>query len=721
MFDLPGVLGTLANLAVIVLGFGTIIFLHELGHFLAAKWAGIRVLAFSMGMGPVLASYRRGLGWRRGSSEADYLALEYGRNGAVAGAVSPTEYRLSVLPLGGYVKMLGQEDANPGAVSDAPDSYQNRPVWKRMVVICAGVAMNLLTAGVLFVIVFMVGLKVQPPVVGAVVEGGPAAAAVSAERDDIGPGLLPEDRIVSVNGHTVRAFNEVSVEVAMGARDEPVRLEIERPGVPGTIRFEARPVVDQASGFLHLGVLPAVSPTLALAPSEEDWARATTRLGLPGVPMGATLVGVDGRPVDRPGAILDAVERSGGSPVSLTFRENDGAELIVDVSPIRPLMVDTFRRGGGLQAHLLGLTPLISVDPDAGPEEVGQGLEPGDVFVRVGEVEYPSYDDALEIIRAHAGGALTLVVERGNGSGGVELVTLGVEVSGAGRVGFAASNTAGTDARVGAPTRVLEDGGEEGDGADGDADGVAAPTGPVVTPAFALIDRPGTRIVSVGGVPVGSLRGVASALVAATAPAFERGDASFTVPVTLEPPLPEQPDGTKPSETRGWSLSRADIERVRSLGWSLDTGDAYMMLFEPEQVIDKADGPIAAIGRGVAKSRQVMNQAYLTFLRLFQGTVSIEHLKGPVGIAHIGTLVADRGFVWVLFFLGLVSVNLAVINFLPLPIVDGGQFLMLAYEGLRGRPIPIVVQNVVTLAGLVLIVSLFLVVTFNDIKALFGV
>lgn len=111
---------------------------------------------------------------------------------------------------------------------------------------------------------------------------------------------------------------------------------------------------------------------------------------------------------------------------------------------------------------------------------------------------------------------------------------------------------------------------------------------------------------------------------------------------------------------------------------------------------------------------------YLTFARLFEGTVKVEHLKGPVGIAHVGTLIASRGFVWLLFFLALVSVNLAVINFLPLPIVDGGQFLMIVYEMLVGRPVPMAVQGVVTTAGLILIAGLFLFVTFNDVRTLLG-
>jgi regulator of sigma E protease len=72
-----------------------------------------------------------------------------------------------------------------------------------------------------------------------------------------------------------------------------------------------------------------------------------------------------------------------------------------------------------------------------------------------------------------------------------------------------------------------------------------------------------------------------------------------------------------------------------------------------------------------------------------------------------------------IFFLGVISINLAVVNFLPLPIVDGGLFLMLVYEGVVRKPVPMAVQNALTVVGLVLIGSMFLIVTFHDIKALF--
>lgn len=128
------------DILVIVLAFGSIIFIHELGHFLAAKWAKIRVLAFAIGMGNAVCSYRKGLGFRKGTTEPYVRKLvEQAKSTdpdiaqqaeAKLAEISPTEYRLNTLPIGGYVKMLGQEDLNPNAISNEPDSYQNCPPWK---------------------------------------------------------------------------------------------------------------------------------------------------------------------------------------------------------------------------------------------------------------------------------------------------------------------------------------------------------------------------------------------------------------------------------------------------------------------------------------------------------------------------------------------------------------------------------------------------------------
>ena len=109
-----------------------------------------------------------------------------------------------------------------------------------------------------------------------------------------------------------------------------------------------------------------------------------------------------------------------------------------------------------------------------------------------------------------------------------------------------------------------------------------------------------------------------------------------------------------------------------------------------------------------------------TIDRLVRGSVGVDQIRGPVGIVHIGAKVADRGFMYLVFFLGIISVNLAVINFLPLPIVDGGLFLFLIYEKLKGRPPPLAFQNAATIAGVAMIATVLLVVTWNDLMRLMG-
>src|ERR1700750_1927160 len=100
------------SIVLLVLGFGFVIFFHELGHFLAAKWVGIKVEQFAVGFGQALFSWRKGMGWTVGSSAARYDKLVAEARGSDVGE---TEYRLNWIPLGGYVKMLGQDDLRPNA------------------------------------------------------------------------------------------------------------------------------------------------------------------------------------------------------------------------------------------------------------------------------------------------------------------------------------------------------------------------------------------------------------------------------------------------------------------------------------------------------------------------------------------------------------------------------------------------------------------------------
>ncbi len=172
--------------------------------------------------------------------------------------------------------------------------------------------------------------------------------------------------------------------------------------------------------------------------------------------------------------------------------------------------------------------------------------------------------------------------------------------------------------------------------------------------------------------------------------------------------------GDQPVETFEVQLTAQQIDQVRNAGWV----PAMQVGLDDLMVEIKADGPIDAAAIGTVKTKEFIQQTYITLLRLFQGSVGVKNLRGPVGIVDEGSRIASRGTAYYLFFLGLISVNLAVLNFLPIPIVDGGLMVFLLIEKLKGSPASPKVQIAVSLIGLVGLACIFLYVTYNDISRL---
>lgn len=722
-------LTTILDLMLFLFGFGFIVFIHELGHFVAARWAGIRVLAFAIGFGPAVCSYRRGMGFRQGSSEAEYRKHLEGRGVGSIDPVSPTEYRFNWLPFGGYVKMLGQDDMHPDAVSSARDSYQSIKPWKRMIVISAGVVMNIILAGVLFVIVFMAGMKTEPAIVGVVAPGSPAARAIALNAAQAGvtePGLLPGDHVLTVEGKEPREFSDVVLETTMAERGHAISIEVQRHGVPEPLRFAIVPEVGLQSGLLEIGVEPPRSTKVLKARTDADRENILELLGqggLKGVQPGMSLIGTaSGRPIESFAQADRLLRDSEGSPVSFVFAFVDGAghatsPVTVPVTP-EPSMqigyVDT-PKGVTIVRHLLGLMPVMTVANTDLPDYAAgykQGLRTGDVFLRIGNIEYPSLPAGMAEIKGHKGKSIPLTVLRKNGHGTEQVVQLLADVSSKGTIGFGSGDTRNDSAIVALPLATMLTPPPARDV------GTEKKDWPRISPPAAdVITTPGLRIDMVGGYPVSKFDEIRARLRDATREAFQAGAPSATVTLAVTLPGDEVDTSFGPSTTLEWTLSRESLKELHELGWD---NPLPSWIFEPEEFELKASGPMQAVQFGFERTHAVMMNTYLTFVRLFQQTVKIEHLKGPVGIAHLGTIIAESGLVRMLFFLALISVNLAVVNFLPLPIVDGGQFLFLVYEQLRGKPAPIAFQNAVTLAGMALIGSMFLLVTFNDFKNLLG-
>ncbi|MCC6227912.1 MAG: site-2 protease family protein [Phycisphaerales bacterium] len=710
--SLLGFLSSLIDLLLVIAGFGLIIFLHELGHFLAARWAGIRVLAFAIGFGPALFSWRKGIGLRAGSSEGE--AVNRFRGGERN--ISPTEYRLNWLPFGGYVKMLGQDDADPTARSDAPDSYQSCVPWKRMVVISAGVIANLITAAILFVIVFSAGLKTEPAKIGAVYPGTPAASVIARNAADLGvaePGLRPGDEILEIDGDAPRSFQDIILAAAMAERDVPVDMTVKRPGVNGVLSFRITPEIGPLSGLLEFGFAPARSAKVFDSKREEERTLIKDQLakiGLTGVNPGMMLT--------RAGSITSvlsgedlrrAIENSGGRAIELEFASGDsGATKVVSTIQPTPALQDSkVTPPSGtttILTNLLGLTPVMTISPEGAGDGTGaehpnqraesQGFRSGDIFVRIGAVEFPSLAQGIAEIKGNARKSVPVTVARAKGDG-YELVDIMAKVDSDGRIGFVPGDTADTDTLLAMPPPSV----------------VNVETGSTArtTSAAAVITRPGLKLARVAGTPVANLLEAREALRAATKDAAAAGKDAV---VALDLDEGVFTAGGAHRVTMDWRIDASDVKALHALTWAAKVSPA---IFQPEEILLKGDGPIDAIRIGLGETHRVMLNTYVTFARLFQGTVKIEHLKGPVGIAHLGSKVASRGFIWLLFFLALISVNLAVVNFMPLPIADGGQFLFILAEQIRGKPVPAGFQNATMIAGLLLIAGLFLILTYNDI------
>lgn len=182
------------NILAAVLVLGLLIFVHELGHFLAAKRLGVGVLKFSLGFGPVVFSHRRG----------------------------ETEYCLSAIPLGGFVKMIGQEDdgsePDPETIQQE-NSFAMKPTWAQAIIVAAGPIFNFLFAWLLYSLLFATGVPVLTSQIGEVKDDMPAAAA----------GIVEGDNIVAVNGDPIDRWEQLSSAIKAG-EGAPVELTVENDG-----------------------------------------------------------------------------------------------------------------------------------------------------------------------------------------------------------------------------------------------------------------------------------------------------------------------------------------------------------------------------------------------------------------------------------------------------------------------------------------------------------
>ena len=275
---------------------GVLVFVHELGHFMAARWNGVRVLTFSIGFGPRIFGFRRG----------------------------DTEYVLSIIPLGGFVKMAGESPDDPRA--GQPDEFMSKSKWQRFQILIMGPAMNLLLAVVVMAVVLMQGASTpsylrKPALVGVVNAESPAAVA----------GVQPGDLITRLGSAEVATWEQL--ELAVAARPEADvdivvirdRQEVRLPIRPATTRVGPGESPQFEVGTI--GVLPDVYPMIRDVISGQPAAAA-------GLQANDTILSINGRRMVFGAQVSEAIAGTADGPVRVEV-ERAGARQLIEVTPVK--------------------------------------------------------------------------------------------------------------------------------------------------------------------------------------------------------------------------------------------------------------------------------------------------------------------------------------------------------------------------------------------------
>ena len=646
-----------------VLGLGFVIFVHELGHFLVAKACGVKCEKFYLGFdvgGLKLCSFKWG----------------------------ETEYGIGALPLGGYVKMLGQDD-NPGAASAEahrarasgdlpaeptsdphpawdPRSYPAQSVPKRMAIISAGVIMNVIFAVLMASWAFGLGVRELTCEVSGVRPGGAAWRA----------GLRTGDQITAIGDRKDPIFTDLQKGVALGDVSRGVEFTIHRPADGSTRTVTLHPDTDL--GAPTVGITSPYS--LTLPPEFAGGLPGAAGRAEPALEPGDTIRAVDGHPVASYAELLAALAPVDAAEVSLTVeRKEKGATsprtLAVKLPP-QP------RRGLGMAM-------------EAGPVKGVQDDSPAAVAgVRIG-------DRLLAIDGTPVGDPLTLD-DRLRGRAGTPLkVTL---------------ERAGVDEEVTITPREvswIDEARMRSTPASVSTLGLAVPVGTVVASV-----EPGGPADRAGIVAGDRIRRVA--IIEPGDPTEEDAPSTDLADDTSDwPSVSSAMQSLRPGslvrlvvESAAGERRELDLEPVDVAGgFDLDRG----LVFAPVYRIVRAGSVGGALKRGLALVGDDLSMVYRFLHKLTSNQISPRLLGGPIEIAKQAGKSAEEGFSRLLLFLTMLSANLAVVNFLPIPVLDGGHMVFLVYEWLRGKPPSEGVVVALSYLGLILILSLMLYVFGLDL------
>lgn len=558
---------------------GVLVIVHEAGHWVVAKLFGVGTPVFSIGFGPRIFGFRL---WE-------------------------TDFRVSVLPVGGYVRMSGADPFGEELLEEdiAPEEdFMGKPVWQRFLIMLAGPAANLILPFVLFSGVLMMGEPQPDAVIGNVRPG-----SLAAER-----GLRAGDQVVGLDDIPIDNWHELTL--AMTSVEGPFELSVARGDDTLTVAFPewepdrlGRRV--EGVGLSHNSPSSTIGVTDHASPA---WAA--------GLRSGDHISEVDGEVVYTYAELLAALTPDASHTLEVERRPADEKDAVPGLDDLPRERVVTVAPDPGytppegeVYANPWGLVPISifvgHVEPGSSADEAG--VRRGDRLIAIDGSTVRTWEDVLEYVG-----------------------------------------------------RTVE-------GMDVQADPPRAAG--CVTADRKVFGEPLQLSLRRGGEPV---------------------TLTFAPTVTQE----TRPDGT---------VSYRPIMGVSQFSGSYDGGEETVKYY----------GLLEAAGRAGEEGRQVLETTMNSLGNLLTGRTPLEKsVGGPVEIFRSAGYAAEQGFFQFARMMGIISFSLGIVNLLPIPVLDGGQILFYAIEGIRGRPLPLVLRERIQMVGVLFLASLMVVVFVLDIGRL---
>lgn len=558
---------------------GLLIFVHELGHFLVAKYYKVKVEVFSLGFGPKIFKFKRG----------------------------DTTYAISAIPLGGYVKMFGDDPTAPVSGPDREVAFNHKPVGQRIAVVLAGPLMNFFFALVVFMIVGMIGERAFAPQLGDIKPTSPAFET----------GLRSGDKVTAVNGEKVETWDQLNQAIEANPEKE-ITLQVERNGQATEVnatpkRVENKNVMSWAD---EVGAIEGIS--LSARSSIIGVEDPKSPAGAAGVKPGDMIVSINGQKIDKWRELLGALEASDlEDKIQLGVRRD-----------------------------------YLATDKETTPIEITVPI-PAQARGKKGE----------ELLAAL-------------GMENPEVYLLGFDQPRLSLFGKAKNSVTGNK---------------------------TVPMAPAERAGLKV----GDKLIAIDDQPVKTFEQV-SAIV--------RGHKDETQPMKIAfiREGQKQEVVVQPNVKERMNPNFKEEKRFE-IGIRPMIVDAI-----PATTIWKSPNPVAALERGFGQTMKWTSITILGFVRLFENKVSAKNIGGFFSIGQMAQKSWEIGISQFLNVMAIISLNLFILNLLPVPVLDGGHLVFFTIEAIKGAPLSLRKLEIAQQVGMVLLLSLMVFALFNDFSRMFG-